>query len=198
MAELDLQLLLPQGTITYSGATSLGNAASTIDLVFSGTHLAEYRILYTILNTDHGSDHAAIQTVFSMNISELLVIPLRRLFKFVPWNKILQMVSEKLDLISASPTDIDIYANQRLQIVQSVIEKHAPLAKPSPYTKQWWCKDVTALRKKYTSLRNRFHRSKKHNLGENIISTIDAQASAAKHAYFKAPRKRKKSIEKIF
>ena len=96
MADLDLQLLLPQGTITYSGVTSLGNAAPTIDLVFSSTRLAKDRILYTTLNTDHGSHHAVIRTVFSMNISELPVIPLRRLFKSAPWNKILQMVSEKL------------------------------------------------------------------------------------------------------
>ena len=60
MADLDLQLLLPQGTITYSGATSLGNAASTMDLVFSNTRLAEDRILCTTLDTDYSSDHAAI------------------------------------------------------------------------------------------------------------------------------------------
>ena len=41
MADLDLQLLFPQGTITYSRVTSLGNATSTIDLVFSSTRLAE-------------------------------------------------------------------------------------------------------------------------------------------------------------
>ena len=198
MAELDLQLLLPQGTITYSGATSLGNAAFTIDLVFSGTRLAEDRILYTTLDTNHGSNHAAIQTVFSMNISELPVITPHQLFKFAPWNKILQMVSEKLYWISASPMNIDIYANQLLQIVQSVIEEHVLLAKPSLYAKQCWCKDVTALRKEYTNLKNRFHRAKRHNLGGNIISTVDAQVSAAKHAYFKALRKRKKSIGKIF
>ncbi len=69
MADLDLQLLLPQGTITYSGATSLSNAASTTDLVFSSTRLAEDRILCTTLDTNYSLDHAAIQTVFSMNLS---------------------------------------------------------------------------------------------------------------------------------
>ncbi len=60
MADLDLQLLLPQGTITYSGATSLGNAVSIIDLVFINTRLAKDQILYTTLDTDHCSDHTAI------------------------------------------------------------------------------------------------------------------------------------------
>ncbi len=99
------------------------------------------------------------------------------------------MVSEKLYLISASPIDIDIYANQLLQIVQLAIEEHVPLAKPSPYAKRRWCKDLTTLRKEYTSLRNRFHRAKGHNLEGNIISTMDAQVWAAKHAYFKSLRK---------
>lgn len=60
MTNLDLQLLLPRETITYMGVTKLGNAVSTIDLVFSSTRLAEDRILCTPLNTDHRSDPAAI------------------------------------------------------------------------------------------------------------------------------------------
>lgn len=72
------------------------------------------------------------------------------------------------------------------------IEEHVPLAKPSPYAKRWWCKDLIALRKKYTSLRNHFHRARRHNLSENIVSNMDAQAWAAQYAYFKVLRKQKK------
>ena len=72
------------------------------------------------------------------------------------------------------------------------IEEHVPFVKPSPYSKRWWGKDLAALGKEYTSLRNRFHRAKRHNLEGNIISTIDVQSWAAKHAYFKALRKQKK------
>lgn len=111
MADLDFQLLLSQGTITYSGATRLRNAASTIDLVFSSARLAEDRILCTTLDTDHGSDHAAIQTLFSMNTSKPSFMPPCWLFKSALWNKILQMVSEKVYLLSASPIDIDNYIN---------------------------------------------------------------------------------------
>ena len=198
MADLDLQLLLPQGTITYSGATNLGNAVSTIDLVFSSACLAEGWILCASLNTDHGSNHAAIRTVFFMNTSKPPFIPPRQLFKSAPWNKILQIVLEKLYLLSASPTDIDNYANQLLQIVQSAIVEHVPLAKPSLYAKRWWCKDLTTLRKEYTTLRNRFHRTRRHNLDGSIVSTMDAQAWAAKYAYFKALRKRKKEHWEYF
>lgn len=137
MADLDLQLLLPQGTITYTGATSPGNTASTIDLIFSSARLAEDWILCTTSDTDHGSDHAAIETLFSMNTSQVPVISPRWLFKSAPWNKIQQTVMEKLFLLSASPTDIDNYANQLIQIVQAAIEENVPLAKPSPYAKRW-------------------------------------------------------------
>lgn len=57
---------------------------------------------------------------------------------------------------------------------------------------------MTVLRNEYTSLRNRFHRARRHNLGEKILSAIDTQAWAAKHAYFKALRKRKKELWEDF
>lgn len=72
------------------------------------------------------------------------------------------------------------------------INMHVPLAKPSPYAKRWWCKDLTLLRKQYTSLRNRFHRAKRHNLSRRIVYAMDTQAWAAKQAYFKVLRKRGK------
>ena len=180
MADLDLQLLLPRGTITYTEATRLGHAASTIDLVFSSTRLAEDRILYTPLDTDHGSDHAAIQIVFTMTTPENPFPPSRRLFKSAPWNKISQSVTENIYLISAPSTNIDAYANQLFQTVQIAINAHVPLTKPSPYAKRWWCKDLTLLRKEYTCLKNRFHRAKRHNLSNSITATLDTQAWVAK------------------
>lgn len=60
MADLNLQLLLFQGTIIYIGATKLGNIIYIINLVFSSICLAKDRILYTTLDTNHGLDHIAI------------------------------------------------------------------------------------------------------------------------------------------
>lgn len=64
-----------------------------------------------------------------MNISEAPLIAPCRLCKSAPSNKILQTVSDKLHLLSVSPTDIDIYADQLVQIVQAAIEEKVPLAK---------------------------------------------------------------------
>lgn len=84
MADLDLQLLLPQGTITYTGVTCQRNVASTIDLMFSSACLAEDWILCTTSDTDHSSDHTAIKTIFLINTFEVPVMPLRRLFQSAP------------------------------------------------------------------------------------------------------------------
>lgn len=176
MAELDLQLLLPRGTITYTGATRLGHAASTIDLIFITSRLAEDRILCSTLDTEYGSVHAAMQTVFTMTTPESFFLPARRLFKNAPWKKIIQAVVENIHSISAPSSDIDAYTNQLLQVVGIAINTHVPLAKLSPYAKRWWCKDLTLLRKEYTCLRNRFHRAKKHNLSNNITAAIEIQA----------------------
>lgn len=45
MSDLDLQLLLPRGTVTYTGATRNGFTSSTIDLIFSTPRLAEERLV---------------------------------------------------------------------------------------------------------------------------------------------------------
>ncbi|OCK75877.1 hypothetical protein K432DRAFT_268140, partial [Lepidopterella palustris CBS 459.81] len=39
--------------------------------------------------------------------------------------------------------------------VNKALEAHCPRAKPSPYMKRWWNKDLTALRKSYTYWRSR-------------------------------------------
>lgn len=71
-------------------------------------------------------------------------------------------------------------------------KKNVFLAKPSPYSKRWWCKNLTILHNKYISLRNYFHQVKRHNPRKKILSAIDTQAWAAKHTYFQALKKWKK------
>ena len=71
LANLDPHFLLPRGTIIYTGATRLKNAASTVDLIFSNTRLDEDQILCTTLDIDYRSDYEAIHTVFTMATPEL-------------------------------------------------------------------------------------------------------------------------------
>ena len=84
MTDLDLHFFLSQGIIIYTGATKLGYAASTINPIFNSIYLAEDKIIYANLDTDYGSDHAAIQMVIALDIFELLFTPPRLLFKRFP------------------------------------------------------------------------------------------------------------------
>lgn len=111
-----------------------------------------------------------------MNIFKLPFISLRQVFKSTLWNKIHQKITKKLHQLSASITDIDTYENKFLQIFHISIKEHVFLAKPSLYFKQWWCKNLTVLYKKYINLKNCFHLVGRWNSCGNMISTIDAQA----------------------
>ena len=65
MAELDLQLLLPPGTVTYP------NAGTTIDLIWGSNKVANRIITCWIAEQhDHGSDHLPIETTIAMQMEE--------------------------------------------------------------------------------------------------------------------------------
>lgn len=84
MSDLDLQLLLPRGTVTYTRATRSGFTSSTIDLIFSTPRLVEERLVCKVHDTDHGLDHSAIETVFAINQPIPTGGANRRLFKNAP------------------------------------------------------------------------------------------------------------------
>ena len=71
MAELNLQNLLPRGTVTYSARA----VSSTIDLIFTTARLAEEVEQSEIYECNHGSDHEAIHSLFSTAISMPLSAP---------------------------------------------------------------------------------------------------------------------------
>ena len=137
MTDLDLQLLLPRDTATYTGVKRDGFTSSTIDLLFSRPRLAEERLVCRVHDTDHGSDHFAIKTFFALNQPPLPCNVSRHSFKNVAWDKVKTEVSSNLALLTATPNELDLYSTQLVEIVELAIAKHVPLAKPSPYAKRW-------------------------------------------------------------
>lgn len=185
MSDLDLQLLLPQGTTTYTGVKKDGFTSFTIDLIFSTPRFAEERLVCKVHDTDHGSDHSAIETFFALNQPILPRNVSRHSFKNVAWDKVRNKVSSNLALLTAIPNKLDLYSTQLVQVVELAIAKHVPLAKPSFYAKRWWTQSLTDLCKQYTSVRNHFHRSRNQNAPSGITKNLERQACAAKHLYFK-------------
>lgn len=94
MDEHGLLSLLPRGTKTWER----GSAESTIDLVLASSELAEEMVHCGIHQTEHGSDHRAIQTEFDLTTPERTASP-RLLFKNAPWNTIKERVKDRLALL---------------------------------------------------------------------------------------------------
>lgn len=83
MEILELQLLTLQSLETFLGPFG----SSTIDLAFASEDLVEDFIKCKILDTQHGSDHQAVETHFNIDTPSHQEQP-RRLYKSAPWNKI--------------------------------------------------------------------------------------------------------------
>lgn len=127
-------------------------------------------------DTKHGLDYSAIETVFALNQPIPAGGANRRLFKNALWDKVKEEVSKNLTSLTALPSELDLYATHFINIVKRAINIHIPLAKPSPYAKRWWTQSLTDLRKKYTLLRNRFHRARKYNKPDLAIGNLEKQA----------------------
>lgn len=129
MGDLELDTLLPRGTITWENATN----QSTLDLMLTSHSLAETHLKCQIHQTEHGSDHRAIQT--ELDIEHLdPIAPVRFLFKNAPLNEINQAVQEDLrhePMMEGTQNK----ANQLLRIVSDNVFRLTPIAKPSPYAK---------------------------------------------------------------
>ncbi len=78
MTEIDLQLLLPRDTITYTGNSRRGE--STIDLTMVLSRLFSERVVCQTHETEHGSDHLAIVSEFVTETPEV-ILPARKAFK---------------------------------------------------------------------------------------------------------------------
>jgi hypothetical protein len=83
MNKWSLESLLPRGTTTWQN----GIYATTIDLMLASQELASSVLKCKIHDTEHGSDHRAIETSFDVDVPEHTTQP-RLLFKNAPWNAI--------------------------------------------------------------------------------------------------------------
>ena len=171
-------------------------SSSTIDLVFTPERLARGVVECKLHNTHHGSDHEAFVSKFDLKIAEVMHTA-RLLFKSAPWGKIREDIKEDLRAgkINAPPTDLNEYMFQLLALVTNFLQKWVPKAKPCPYSKRWWNVDLTALRSKFSRLRNQVRRCRR--LGQRQ-PLVEKNAQIAKYEYQKAVKQAKKNHWKAF
>jgi hypothetical protein len=188
--DLDLQCLLPRGTITYEGP----RGCSTIDLIFASSVLAEELSFCKVYEGDHGSDHRAVQTGFFTSVHGPSQSA-RFLFRAAPWDTIRRTVSASLEQCPSRPESVDAQVQRILDVVLPAVHKHVPKARPSPFAKRWWTIGLTQLRNDYRFCRNQERAARR---GGATRPELMQQALAAKRSYFAAIRKQKQHHWRAF
>jgi hypothetical protein len=148
MNELALSSLVPRGTITWQA----GRYDSTIDLVLASEELREGVLKCAVHETEHGSDHRTIETVFDVLVPEP-VYQERLLLKNAPWKEIRARIATTLGDTPLEGT-VQQRTDRLMSAVLDAVYSLTPKARPSPYAKRWWTADLTQLRCIYTYWRN--------------------------------------------
>lgn len=130
MNEHALLSLLPRGTETWQS----GDRESTIDLMLASEELAATVCSCQIHETEHGSDHRAIETEFDVAPPDHYIEP-RPLWKNAPWGQI----RERIEIgLRSTPREGNTQeqVDRLMAVVQEAVSALTPKAKPSPYAKR--------------------------------------------------------------
>ena len=184
MNEHSLCSLLPRGTKTWQS----GNCETTIDLILASEELASTVVKCAIHKTEHGSDHRAIETTF--DVAEPESVPEQKLLlKNAPWTAIKARIANALNLVPAG-RGVQQQTDRLMAAVVEAVHTLTPKAKPSPYAKRWWTRDLTQLRRVYTYWRNRARTERRAG---RILPELEQQAKEAAKQYHDGIRKQKKA-----
>jgi hypothetical protein len=155
--EQGLQSMLKAGTITWEHQTARMN--STPDTVFASYGLANAVVRCDIHAVDHGSDHKAIVLETSTQLDNYEERERKRLYYDADWEAI--RVTFKQHLAARytwtsldTKHQLDQAAEELVALVNNTLKEMVPRAKPSPYAKRWWTKELSQLRHELTVLRN--------------------------------------------
>ena len=188
MDEFALSSLLKRGTKTWHGGGLGGDYASTIDLVLASENLTDSMVKCAVHETEHGSDHRTIETVFDAPWPTPKHQE-RLLLKNAPWKEINARIASTL---AATPWEgtVQQKSDRLMSAVGEAVYNLTPKAKPSPHAKRWWTADLTQLRQIYTYWRN--HARSERRAGRNT-SYLEEMAGSAAKQYHDAIRQQKKT-----
>jgi Reverse transcriptase (RNA-dependent DNA polymerase) len=156
--------------------------------MLASDELAATTLKCDVHNTEHGSDHRAIETEFDVALPEHHLEP-RLLWKNAPWGQIRERIETRLRVTSTEGNTQE-QVDRLMAVVQEVVVTLTPKAKPSPYAKRWWTRDLTQLRRIYTYWRNRARTCRRAGWERH---ELQLQAREASKEYHDAIRKQKKA-----
>jgi hypothetical protein len=122
------------------------------DNVFASLALQEAIIKCNTCPEDQPArtDHFPIDTVLAIQTQRAAEIP-RCNFRDVEWEKFRERLEEKIDKeVPSTPiqtaADLIDRTGCLTKSITDTIEERIPLARPSPYTKQWWTREIAEMR----------------------------------------------------
>ncbi|THC88429.1 hypothetical protein EYZ11_012122 [Aspergillus tanneri] len=157
------------------------------DLVLASENLTDSMVKCAIHETEHGSDHHTIETVFEAP-RPVSKHPGRLLLKNAPWKEINARIARNLDATLSEGT-VQQRTDRLMAAVLEAVYTLTPKAKPSPYAKRWWTTDLTQLRHIYTYWRN--HARSERRAGR-VTANLEETAKSAGKQYHDAIRQQKK------
>lgn len=186
--EQGLQSMLKAGTITWDHQTA--DMSSTPDTVFASEGVATALIRCVVHAVDHGSDHRGIVLESSVQLDTYRERERRRLYFDADWDAIRAALTDRLatgsmdtslDTSLDTKDHLDRAAEELVATVNAILEETVPRAKPSPYTKRWWTKELSHLRRRLTTMRNHVTTLRRRNQDSTHAKMLVHQA---RRAYF--------------
>lgn len=182
MSAYGLQLGLPPGVATH-------RSGSTLDLAMVTADLAE-AVVSCDASFGHGSDHQAVDLCLDLESAQV-ASDSRLNWRDVDWDELCKELAESIaaagelaDSAEWATTDaLDDAFDLLLAIISEVVRRCVPKAKPSPFSKRWWTRELTAMRHNLECLLRRARKrraTEKEKDESRVYST--AYSRAIRHA----------------
>ena len=158
MSQLRLKPILPAGTVTFI------RAKTAIDLVWGNDYVEQRLIKCRIATTcDHGSDHHPVEIILNLQPSPYgpeAQQPYN--YSKTDWKMFEQKLENYLPILNrfTIPTVemVDQLAYDISAAIKRAIEETTSRANICPFSKRWWNKDLTDLRRQAERTRRRFNK----------------------------------------
>jgi len=158
MHEQQLQMGLPRGTPTYWSLHKPGTT-STIDLTL--TNAPERIVKCELYHENYGSDHQGTYLEWDLKPIIHSEPSPRKAYDRTDWAKVGKDVLAAIEPSEpiASTTQLDAKVDKLIRAVQQAVEKHAPLLRPSPYSKRWFTPELKQQQASVNKARRKWQES---------------------------------------
>ena len=187
-----MEMALPAGLPTLQAFRS-GNF-SRPDNIFCSANLLPFFLECNTKPEERPAKTDHFPIVGTMNIAPERILPAPRFnWRQADWNDFRTKLTH--NLAAAGPprpvTDVEDFQTTFTLIsaaIQSAADQTVPKIRPSPFTKRWWTKELTDLRKKKQSLR-----AKSHRLRAQRLHPVHQEAIEATKVYAESLEQTKKA-----